>query len=266
MTSAGIAVVTGGAGGIGRAIAVRLVARDYGVVLTDLDGDAVTRVATEVGALTGLTHDVRSPDSHREVAAEAARHGRLVAWFNNAGVAVDGPLTALSDDQVRTQVEVNLLGVLWGTRAAVEALGPAGGDIVNTASLSAHGPVPGLAVYAATKAAVVSLTTSVAAELPAAVRLHALCPDGVDTRMVADMDPAGTAKALVHSGGRLLTADEAADAAVSLLGRRRIVKTVPVWRGALSRTTALAPSVASHALGTFTRLGRTVMERRAARD
>ena len=62
---------------------------------------------------------------------------------------------------MRSTVEVNLLGVLWGTRAAIDAFGSAGGDVVITASLPAHGPVPNLSAYAATKAAVVSLAASV---------------------------------------------------------------------------------------------------------
>jgi hypothetical protein len=79
--------------------------------------------------------------------------------------------------------------------------------------------------------------------------------------MVADMDDRGTAKALVHSGGRILTVDEAADAAVGLVGGRRVVRTVPVWRGALSRSTALTPGLSGHMLGTFTWVGRRVMKR-----
>ncbi|MCB0909798.1 MAG: SDR family oxidoreductase [Nocardioidaceae bacterium] len=260
----GVVVVTGAARGIGRGIAERMVARGHLVVVTDVDGASAERTAGEIGAAAYVVQDVRDPESHRAVAAVARDLGPLAVWFNNAGVGFDGDLAALTDEQVRALVEVNLLGVLWGTRAAIAAFGPEGGDIVNTASLSAHGPVPGLSVYAATKAAVVSVTTSVNAELPRQVRVHALCPDGVDTQMVEDMDDAGTAKALVHSGGRILTVDEVADAAVALVGSRRVVRTVPVWRGALSRSTALTPGVAGRALPLFTRVGRRVIARRAA--
>ena len=105
--------------------------------------------------------------------------------------------------------------------------------------------MPGLSVYAATKAAVVSLTTSVAAETPRNVRVHAVCPDGVDTEMVAVMKADGLARALVHSGGGLLTADAGRRrGAVALIGSSRVVRTLPGWRGGLVRTTALAPSVA----------------------
>lgn len=257
----GSVVVTGAARGIGAAIGRRLVDRGYAVVLTDLDEEEVRRTAERCGAVAAVGLDVRDPEAHRQAAELAAGHAPLVAWFNNAGVGHDGDLADLPDDEVRRLVEVNLLGVMWGTRAALAAFGPTGGDIVNTASLSAHGPVPGLSAYAATKAAVVSLTTSVNAETPRRVRVHAVCPDGVDTPMLAAMDDAGTGKALVHSGGRILTADETAAAAVGLLGSRRVVRTLPTWRGALSRTTALAPAASAYAVGAFTALGRRALPR-----
>jgi NAD(P)-dependent dehydrogenase (short-subunit alcohol dehydrogenase family) len=257
-----VAVVTGAARGIGRAVAVRLVAAGYAVVLTDVDGAAVRRTAEEVGAVAGHAQDVRDPASHARVAAEAARHGRLAVWVNNAGVGDDGTLRELTPESVDRLVSVNLLGVVHGLRAALDAFGVAGGDVVNVASLSGLGPVPGLSLYAATKAAVVSLTTSVAVEVPRGVRVHAVCPDGVDTPMVAAMRADGLAKALVHSGGGLLAADDVAREVVDLIGSRRVVSTLPRWRGGLVRVTALAPSVAMKGLPLFRLLGRRVMARR----
>jgi NAD(P)-dependent dehydrogenase (short-subunit alcohol dehydrogenase family) len=256
------AVVTGGARGIGRAIAELMVRRGYDVVLTDVDGAAARRTADEIGAVVGLAQDVRDEGSHAMVADVASSHGRLTAWFNNAGVGHDGALTELSSEQVNRLVSVNLLGVIWGMRAALAAFDGKGGDIVNIASLSGHGPVPGLSVYAATKAAVVSLTGSVHAETPRNVRVHAVCPDGVDTEMVAGMDPRGQAKALVHSGGGLLTSESVAAEAVALLGSSRVIRTLPGWRGGLVRTTALAPSLTMKGLPVFRAMGRRIISRR----
>ncbi len=238
-----------------------MVARGYQVVVTDIDGVAAEATAAEIGAAQGMQHDVRSADAHREVAAAATRHGTLTAWFNNAGIGDDGLLTDMSDDQVRRLVEVNLLGVMWGSRAALEAFGDTGGDIVNTASLSGLGPVPGLSVYAATKAGVVSLTTSLAAELPRHVRVHALCPDGVKTQLVADMSDTGLAKALIHSGGRMLGVEEVAQAAVELIGTRRTVRTVPSWRGGMMRASSLAPGIVGKGAEIFAAQGRKAMKR-----
>lgn len=255
-------VVTGGARGIGRGIAELMVARGHHVVVTDLDGEAAARTAAEIGAAAGIAQDVRDPGSHREAVAEAQRHGVLTSYFSNAGVGFDGHLVDLSEEHVRALVEINLLGTLWGTRAAIDAFGAAGGDVVITASLSGLGPVPGLSVYAATKAAVVSLATSVNLETPRGVRIHALCPDGVATQMVADMDPSGKAARLVNSGGRLLTVEEIASAAVDLVGSRRVVRTVPAWRGAAMRAGALVPSQASGAMAIFAAQGKRALRRR----
>jgi NAD(P)-dependent dehydrogenase (short-subunit alcohol dehydrogenase family) len=256
------AVVTGAARGVGRAIAEQLVARGYRVVLTDVDGDGVRRTAREVGAVAGLEQDVRDEASHRAIAEEAARHGDVAVWVNNAGVGTDGSLGELPSSGVEQLVQVNLMGVIWGMRAAMAAFGPHGGDIVNIASMSAHGPVPGLSVYAATKAAVVSLTASVQSETPRRVRVHALCPDGVDTPMVASMADDGRAKALVHSGGRLLTAEETAAAAVALVGTTRVVRSLPTWRAALMRLAAVTPSVSMQAEQVLVWQGRRRMRRR----
>ena len=256
------AVVTGAARGIGRAVAASLVREGYAVVLTDLDADAVRRTAEEVGAVAGVVQDVREEDSHRRVAEEAGRHGRLAVWVNNAGVGFDGTLEEVTSAQVETLVDVNLKGVLWGMRAALAAFGPAGGDVVNVASASGLGPVQGLAVYAATKAAVVSVTMSASAEARDGVRVHCVCPDGVDTEMVAAMKPDGTAKALVHSSGRLLSATEVADAVVAMIGSRRVVRTMPGWRGGLIRFGQLIPSQSAGTFAVFESLGRRVIRKR----
>lgn len=256
-------VVTGGARGIGRGIAEIMVRRGYHVVITDVDGEAARRTAEEIGAVAGLQQDVRDEDSHRKVAQEALSHGRLAVWFNNAGVGNDGALMELSSASVEQLVQVNLMGVIWGMRAALEAFGPEGGDVVNTASLSGHGPVPGLSVYAATKAAVVSLTMSVQVESPRNVRVHALCPDGVATAMVDAMKHDGRAKALVHSGGRLLSAEETAEAAVGLVGTTRVVRSLPGWRAGLMRFTSLTPSVSMRAEKLFLWEGRRRMRKQA---
>ncbi len=260
----GSVVVTGGARGIGRAVAEQLVARGHRVVLTDVDGAAAARTAAEIGGAAGLTHDVRNPEQHAAVARAALGHGPLVAWFNNAGVGDDGRLAEMTEEQVRRLVEVNLLGVAWGMRAALEAFGPGGGDIVNTASLAGLGPVPGYGVYAATKAAVVSLTASVDAETSRRVRCHAVCPDVVDTAMLTEghtHDSLGSRMA--HSGGRVLTVDEVARAAVALVGSRRVVVSLPGWRGGVVRVAGAAPSLSRRAMPLVEAAGRRLIARRS---
>jgi NAD(P)-dependent dehydrogenase (short-subunit alcohol dehydrogenase family) len=249
-------VVTGGARGIGRGIAERMVARGHRVVVTDVDGEGAARTAAEIGAAEGLAHDVRDPAGHAAAAAAALSHGRLVAWFNNAGVGDDGRLSEQTEEQVRRLVEVNLLGTMWGSRAALEAFGAEGGDIVNTASLAGLAPVPGYSVYAATKAGVVSLTMSTDAETPDNVRVHALCPDVVQTAMLSEGHTAGSLGSKVaHSGGRILTVDEVAQAAVDLIDSHRVVLSIPRYRGLVSRASALAPSLSKKAMPVVVAMG-----------
>ena len=144
---------------------------------------------------------------------------------------------------MRRTVEVNVLGVMNGSRAAVDAMGGRGGQILNVASLAGHGPAPGFAVYAATKAAVVSFTLSLEGDLQIAglpIHTHAICPDASDTRMVRDVvgEPDS---ALLFSGGALLDPGFVADRAVAMLDGRRLVRTLPGWRSPIVRAGALTP-------------------------
>lgn len=257
------AVVTGGARGIGRSIAEMLVRQGYQVVVTDVNDEQVRRTAAEIGAAAGVVQDVRQESAHAAVATKAAELGELVVWVNNAGVAIDGRFDELSSEAAQQLVDVNFLGTLWGVRAALATFGPGGGDIVNIASVAGLGPTPELGVYAATKAAVVSLTMTVNVETPKRVRLHALCPDGADTAMVAGMAPDGIAKALVHSSGRLLSVEEVARAAVALIGSRRVVRSLPGWRGGMIRGGALAPSISGGAFILLRSMGRRVIRKRS---
>ncbi len=241
------AVVTGAARGIGRAIAVELVAHGYRVVVTDIDAAAAERTAAEIGAAAGLGHDVVDEQSHHDIAAQACTYAPLGIWINNAGVGFDGRLADQDSSRVRALVDVNLMGTIWGSRAAIDVFakqradGIEGGEIGILASMSALGPVPGLSVYAATKAAVLSLATSLAVELRKdKVRVHAFCPDGVRTPMLDEMVPDGQARSLIASG-TMYEASEVARAFVAMFGTGRVYRVMPRWRGAMMRTSAIAP-------------------------
>jgi NAD(P)-dependent dehydrogenase (short-subunit alcohol dehydrogenase family) len=241
------AVVTGAARGIGESIARELVGRGYLVLVTDVDGEAAAATAERIGASAGIAYDVTDPDAAHAVAARARELAPLGAWVSNAGVGFDGALAELDEKNVRTLVDVNLLGPIWGSRAAIAAFreqaaeGARGGELAITASLSGLGPVPGLSVYAATKAGVLSLATSLNSELRRdGIRVHAICPDGVGTALLDGMAPNGQAKALVRSGV-LLTPDQVAKALVGMFGTSRVYRTLPAWRGVMMRLSALVP-------------------------
>ena len=119
--------------------------------------------------------DVRDPEAHRAAAAAAAERGRLDVWVNNAGVMRTVKTWEHSDDEVRLMVDANFYGVMWGSRAAVDAMRAApGGDkhLINIGSLSSLAPVPGLAVYGATKHGVLGFSESLQGDLMARRHPH----------------------------------------------------------------------------------------------
>jgi len=252
----GVAVVTGGARGFGHEIARRLVARGHHVLITDIDAAAIGPAAAAIGA-TGLVADARLPADHRKVAAAAAEHGRLTVWVNNAGVARVGRAWEQSDEDVAVTVEANLLGVIHGSRAAIEAMREHGGHVVNIASMSGLGPVPGLSVYAATKAGVINFTTSLQGELDLdriPVRVHALCPHAADTSLVRNVQGHADS-AILFSQRALLSPGAVADAAVALLDGRRIVRSLPAHWAAMSRIGAAMPTVGLKTLAVLKSIG-----------
>ncbi len=253
-----VAVVTGGARGFGLEIARRLVARGHTVLVTDLDQAAVDEAVAALGARAhGRVADAADAGSQRDTAATAMALGRVGVWVNNAGVARAAKAWEHPDGDVDLTVRVNLLGVMHGSRAAIEAMrGSGGGRILNIGSMSSFGPVPGLAVYAATKAAVLSFTTSLQGDLDRAairIRAHVLCPDAADTAMVRDVRDQPDSAILFSSG--LLDPGKVADAAIELLDGRRIVKAMPVYRAAMVRGAALVPTTGLKAMGAMRRLG-----------
>ena len=250
-----VAVVTGAGRGLGRRIAERLARRNIHVVVTDVD-EGAARVTAAVVDGTAVAQDVRDPDSHREVAKIAAGIGDLEIWINNAGVLAVGDTWEMPADVARRMVEVNLLGVIWGCHAAVDAM--TAGTIINVASLSAIVPAPGLAVYGATKHGVLGYSLSLAGELRRANRaitVSTLCPDAIAgdmTNAVAHDDAAG----ILFSSGTLLSLDDVAIAAVELVDSPRLIRTMPAYRAALIHLLRPFPAIGLPLLEQFARLGR----------
>jgi len=177
-----VAVVTGGARGIGLACCVRLAEAGATVVVADLDGAAADEAAADLGLPARATQvDVRDAEAVRALAAQAlAEHGRIDVWVNAAGVYPTAPLLELSDDDWTLVLDTNLRGTFVGAREAARAMVERGegGVIVNLSSTAAfRADAPGAAHYVASKFGVRGLTKALAIELgPHGIRVLEVAP------------------------------------------------------------------------------------------
>lgn len=209
-----VALVTGGAAGIGRAAARALAEAGCRVVIGDVDDEGGAATAAEVGGRF-VPLDVTDPSAWSAAVDDiGGAEGRLDVALLNAGVATGvADVTALDDATYRRAVAVNLDGVVFGTRAAVPALGD-GGAILATASLGGLTPMPTDPLYSATKHAVVAFVRSVAPTLlERGIRVNALCPGFTDTGIVTDEVRAQ----LAATGLPLIPPARVAAAAVTIL-------------------------------------------------
>ena len=182
------AVVTGGARGIGAAIAARFVAEGACVALMDRPGDALDAAAASHGAVA-VGCDLADPESTRAATAATVEHlGGIDILVNNAGVFSSVPFLQLSAEEWDHTFAVNTRAMLVTTQVAAQAMIAAGhgGAVVNMASMGGKLGEPGQAHYAASKAAVISLTRVAAMELgPHGIRVNCICPGYVLTEMGA---------------------------------------------------------------------------------
>lgn len=218
-----VAVVTGGASGIGAAIVRRLRAEGATVAVFDLrpeGADADLAVAVDV------TDDA---SVRRGIDEVVARFGRLDVVVNNAGIGAQGDIAANDDAEWARVLDLNVVGIARVSRAALPHLrkSPAAA-IVNTSSIAATAGLPQRALYSASKGAVLSLTLAMAADhLREGIRVNAVNPGTADTPWVGRLldsadDPAAERAALEarQPHGRLVSADEVADAVAYLASPR----------------------------------------------
>jgi NAD(P)-dependent dehydrogenase (short-subunit alcohol dehydrogenase family) len=178
------ALVTGGSSGIGFAIAKALADEGYALTLASRRPEKVEAAGKELGAFTIAADVGKEEDCTRLVREHDEQHGRLDVLVNSAGIGIGGPLEKLTTKQVDLQLAVNLRGLLLVTQAAIPLLRESRGLIVNLASIAGTVATPGLSVYGATKAAVISLTRTMNAELEDdGIRATAISPGFVDTPM-----------------------------------------------------------------------------------
>ncbi|WP_067490692.1 SDR family NAD(P)-dependent oxidoreductase [Actinomadura hibisca] len=264
-----IAIVTGGASGIGRAVATSLVARGDTVIVTDINADGARRVADKLNTLgrgkaTAAALDVTDAGAVAELyRGVKADHGRLDLVFNNAGISIGGAAEELTLDHWDRAIDINLKGVVHGVHAAYPIMLEQGsGHIVNTASLAGLVPMPLGIPYTATKHAVVGLSLGLRAEAAGrGVKVSVVCPSFVDTPLLTNVNPdlpttsmSGDAKEDIKKASpRLYTAEKLARDIIRGVDRNQALIVAPAhgraaWRG-VRLNPGVAVKVASLAVG-----------------
>ena len=208
-------LLTGASGGIGRATALRLANRGARLTLFARSEGPLRSLKDEIASLGGeaiaVSGDVRATEDARRAVAEAeARFGGLDALVNNAGLGLLRRIDEATDEEIETQIEINLLGVIRMTRAALPLLlRTPGSAIVNVASYAGKVGAPNYSYYGATKFGVVGLTEGWRRELTErGVRVTLVLPAAVETPF---LDRAGRARALGRGpAGTLLRPEEVA--------------------------------------------------------
>ena len=221
--------VTGGGNGIGRAVAEQFRRAGANVIVGDVDAAAAE-------AMGGVELDVSDRDSFAAfLDAAEARHGSLDVLVNNAGVDWVGPFHAEPDEVSRHEIEVNLLGTILGTRLAMQRMLPRRqGHIVNVASGVGRVPLPGSAVYSATKHGIVGLTESLRLEYGrSGLRFSLIQPAQVDTGMLA-----GLARPRLLP---VVSADDVAAAVLRAVNDERFELWVPSSQGVTAKLGFLLP-------------------------
>ncbi len=229
--------ITGGARGIGRATAAALISQGARVAIGDIDAALVERTATELGSGTvGLPVDVTDPESFESFLQRVeSTLGPLDVLINNAGIMPVGPFLEETDATTRRMVEINVNGVIYGSRLALRRFLPRGrGHLVNIASIAGKAGTAGGASYCASKHAVVGLSEAIRLEVRGSgVDLSVVMPIGVNTELYSGVPQI--------RGLRTPEPEEVAAAIVEALETRRFEVYVPKRMVATVRLSALLP-------------------------
>jgi NAD(P)-dependent dehydrogenase (short-subunit alcohol dehydrogenase family) len=217
-----VAIVTGGARGIGRGIVEVFLEEGARVVIADIDGDAAAATAKELGdAVSSIPTDVADADSVQAAVDHAVAHfGGLHVMVNNAGVS--GSFRRLMQDDLRDfhrVMAIDLFGVMVGTQRAARAMAP-GGSVVNITSIAGISPGIGFSSYRAAKAGMIHFSRSAAIEVAElGVRVNVIAPANIATDINANFDTSSIVKRL-QPLQRLGTPRDIANAAVYLASDR----------------------------------------------
>jgi short-subunit dehydrogenase len=240
-----VVAITGGGRGIGRASAAALIARGARVAIGDIEADLAARTAGELGAASlGLGLDVTNRESFEAFLSEVeSRLGPLDVLINNAGIMPVGPFLEETDATAKRMLDINVHGVIFGSKLALERFTSRGrGHLVNIASVAGKAATPYLATYVASKHAVVGLTEALRLEFgPSGIDITVVMPVGVNTELYSGLQP--------MRGIKTPEPEDVAEAIVEALQTGRYEVYVPKRMNAILRSTALMPRRWAEAIG-----------------
>ncbi len=240
-----VVAITGGARGIGRATASALIAQGARVAIGDIEASLAEKTAEELGSGTiGLPLDVTDRASFASFLDEVeTRLGPLDVLINNAGIMPIGPFTEESDATAKRMIDINLVGLIYGSKLALQRFLPRGrGHLVQIASAAGKAGFPGGATYCATKHAVVGLSEALRAELRGTgVDLSLVMPVVVNTELGSGLP--------TTRGFKAVEPEDVANAIVDALQTGRYEVFVPKSIVSMVRMNALMPRRAMEALG-----------------
>ncbi len=242
-----VVAITGGARGIGRATAAALISQGARVAIGDIDASLAERTAQELGGGTvGLPLDVTDRPSFERFLTEVEdRIGPLDVLINNAGIMPIGPFIEESDATAKAMVDINLHGVIFGSKLALERFIPRGrGHLVNIASAAGKAGFPSGATYCATKHAVVGLSESIRAEVyETDIDVSVVMPVVVHTELGSGLPET--------RGFKSVEPEDVANAIVDALQTGRYEVYVPKSVSALMRSKAIVPARLMEAIARF---------------
>src|SRR3954447_24973341 len=253
-----VVAITGGARGIGRAMAERFLREGMRIAIGDVDIDTARKTAEELGRGTiALELDVTRRESVQRFADDVeSQLGPIDVFVNNAGIMPVGRFVDEDDASAHRQVDINVHGVIHGCKVALGKMVPRNrGHIVNVASQAGKFGVPGIATYVATKHAVVGLSEALRGELrnmEAAIDISVVMPNIVGTELTTGV---GTSRA-----GKVLTPEEVAEATLEALQFGRFDVWVPKSAQTISTVTNVFPRRAREAVGRALKADRIIWD------
>ena len=273
-----VAIVTGAASGIGRALSRNLAQRGAHVVLADLQDDVAQQVAAEIRGAGGSAEsrplNVTDFDAVSALVNDVAKaRGRLDYIFNNAGIAVLGEAKNYEIGSWKRVLDVNLHGVIHGVQAAYQVMIPQGfGHIVNTASITGLVPMTGLLSYATAKHAVVGLSNALRVEAEElGINVTVLCPGAIETAIVSggkfgqDLRPVSQdIQRQLWERLHPISAEECARQALDAVARNKAIAVIPKWWKGLWRLYRLSPNLGLRVARKYHREGRKHAEKLTA--